>query len=142
MVVVAELDVRLLHLAAPLDVHLVGSVDQDIADRRILEQHFQRTEAEGLIQDFVDETLPLHAVEKRILGVAQAFDHQADLAAKRVPLKIADPGQVQLIDQLAVDQPLKVLEALVRRAVVGDALTLAGPMAAIAAEASDSFGQA
>ena len=126
---------RLLHLAAALDVDLVRPVDEDVADRRVLEQHLQRAEAERLVEHLVDEPLALHAVEQRVFGVAQALDDQADLAAERVALQVADARQVELVDQLAVDEPLELLEALVVLPVRAD-LTAAEPAEprAVAAE--------
>ena len=112
MFVVAELDVGLFQLAAAFDVDLVRAVDQDIADRRVLEQHFQRAEAEGLVEHLVDEALAFHAVEQRVFGVAQAFDDQADFAAQRVAGQVADARQVELVDELAVDDPFEFFEAL------------------------------
>ena len=112
VVVVAELDVGLLHLAAAFDVDLVRPVDQDIADRRVLEQQLQRAEAERLVEHLVDEALALDAVEQRVFGVAQVLDDQADLAAQRVAFQVADARQVELVDQLAVDEALQLLEAL------------------------------
>src|SRR5262249_507585 len=69
-----------------------------------------------LIQHLVDEALALHAVQKRVLGVAQALDHEADLAAERVAGQVADARQVELIDELAVNEPLELFEALARAA--------------------------
>ena len=122
VVVVAELDVALFHLAAAFDVNLLRPVDEDVADRRVLEQHLQRAEAERLVEHFVDEPLALHAVEQRIFRVAQALDDQADFAAERVALQVAHARQVELIDQLAVDEPFeffKALGALARRRPAG-----------------------
>ena len=51
MLVVAEDDVGLLELAFALDVDLVGAVDQDVGDRRILQQQLERAEAEQLVED-------------------------------------------------------------------------------------------
>ena len=57
-----------------------GPVDQDVADLVVLEQQLERAEAEGLVEDLVDEPLALDAVEQRVLGVAQVLDDPADLA--------------------------------------------------------------
>src|SRR5262249_37346029 len=112
VLVVAELDVGLLHLAAALGEDHVRPVDEDVADGRVLEQDLQWAEAERLVEHLVDEALALHAVEQRVLGVAQARDDQADLAAEGVALEVADARQVEAIDELAVDEPLELLEAL------------------------------
>ena len=87
-------------------VDVLRTVDQDVADRRVLQQHFQRTEAEGLVEHFVDQPLALVAVQQRVFGVAEMLDDQADFAAEHVAFQLADPGQVELVDQLAVDARL------------------------------------
>ena len=91
-------------------VDLLRPVDQDIADGRVLEQHLQRAEAERLVEHLVDQPLALHAVEQRVFGVAQVLDDQADFAAQRVAVQVADARQVELVDELAVDEPLEFLE--------------------------------
>ncbi len=91
------------------------AVDQDVADRRVLEQHLERAEAERLVEHLVDEPLALHAVEQRVLGVAQVLDDEADLAAQRVALQVADARQVELVDELAVDAALELLELCIGR---------------------------
>ena len=94
---------RLLHLAAPFHVDALRTVDQDVADRVVLEQHFQRSQAERLVEHLLDQPLAFVAVEQRVFGVAQMLDDQADLAAQHVAFQFADFGQVQLVDELAVD---------------------------------------
>src|SRR5262249_13098861 len=66
-----------------------------------------------------DEALALHAVEQRILGGAQPLHDEADLTLERVALEVADARQVELVDQLAVDEALELLEALHALAVGG-----------------------
>ena len=78
--------------------------------RRVLEQQLQRPEAERLVQHLVDQPLALVAVEQRVFGVAQMFDDQADFAAQHVALQLADSRQVELVDQLAVNAALEILE--------------------------------
>ena len=85
---------------------------ENIADRRILEQDFQRAEAERLIEHFVDEAFAFHAIEQRILGIAQAFDDEANFAAQRIAGQVADARQIELVDELAVDEPFELFEAL------------------------------
>ena len=101
----------LLHLAAALDVDVLRAVDEDVADRRVLQQHFQRPQAERLVEHLVDQPFALVAVQQRVFGVAEMLDDQADLAAEHVAFQFADPRQVELVDQLAVDPLLQGLEA-------------------------------
>jgi hypothetical protein len=108
--VVPELDRALLHLAATFDVDVLRAVDQDVADRRILEDQFQRTETEGLVQNLLDQAFSLVAIEERLLRVAQVLDDQSDFAAKHVPFELANARQVELVDELAVNLPLELVE--------------------------------
>jgi hypothetical protein len=59
---VAETDVGPLHAAEALHVHLVGCVDQDVADRGIGEQRRQRTHADRFVGQFLGEP---HALRLR-----------------------------------------------------------------------------
>ena len=102
--------VGLFHLAAAFDVDVLRPVDQDIADRGVLEQQLERAEAERLVEHFLDQPLALAAVEQRVFGVAEVLDDQADLAAQHVAFQLADARQVELVDELAVDPALEVLE--------------------------------
>src|SRR6267143_713285 len=47
MGIVAELNACPLHLAAALDINILRAVDQNIADRGVLEQELQRAEAKS-----------------------------------------------------------------------------------------------
>ncbi len=115
VVVVAEDNAGLLHLAAALAVDVLRAVDENVADRRVLQQHLQRPEAEGLVEHFAYQPLALVAVQQRVFGVAEVLDNQADFAAKRVALQFAHPRQVELVDQLAVDALLELLEVALFR---------------------------
>ena len=100
----------LFHPAAAFHVNVLGAVDQNIADRLILEQHFERAEAERLVEHFFDQPLALGAIEERFFGVAQVLDHQANLAAQHVALQIAHAREVELVDELVVNPPLELIE--------------------------------
>src|SRR6185295_16939185 len=63
MLLVAELDLRELELALTLDVTLLGTIDHDVADRRVGEQLFERPKAEKLIDQHLLERELLAAVE-------------------------------------------------------------------------------
>jgi len=115
VVVVAEGDVGFLHLAATLNVDALGAVDEDVADGEVLQEDFQRAQAEGLIEHLVDEPFPLVAVQERVFGVAEVLHDQADLATQYVAFQLAHPRQVQLVDKLAVDPLLQLLEAALLR---------------------------
>ena len=110
MRVVAELDARLLHFAAPFHVDVLGSVDEDVADRMVFQQKFERTEPERLVQDLLDQAFPFIAIEERLFRIAQVFDDQADFPAKHFSFQFADLGQIELVYELAVDPPFQLVE--------------------------------
>ena len=63
MLLVAELDLRELQLALLFDVGLVRAVDHDVGDVRVVEQLFERAEAEQLVDQHLFERELLAAVE-------------------------------------------------------------------------------
>ena len=76
---------------------------------------FQRAQAERLVEHLVDQPVALVAVEQRVFAVAEVLDDQADLAAQHVAFQLAHLGQVELVDQLAVDPLLEFFEAALFR---------------------------
>ena len=50
---------RLFQPALALDVHLVVAVDEDVGDRRIRQQRFQRAKTEDLVEHVEDQRIPL-----------------------------------------------------------------------------------
>ncbi len=113
MIVVAEGDFRLLDSAVLFDEDVLGAVDHDVGHAFFLQQDFERAEAERFVQHFFDQSLALGAIEQRVFGVAQVLDDEANLAAERISLEVADLRQVEFVDQLAVNQPLERLEITV-----------------------------
>ena len=92
-------------LAATFDVDVLRAVDQDVADRRVLEQQFQRAEAERFVEHFFDQALALVAIEQRVFGVAQMLDDQANFAAEHFAFHVTNAAQVELVDQFGVYAP-------------------------------------
>ena len=113
VVVVAELDVGFLHLPVPLDIDVLGTVDQDVGDLAILQQHLQRAQAKRLVQHLVDQPFALAAIQQRVFGVAEMLDDQADFAPQRIALQLAHLVQIELVDKLAVNPSLQIFEFLV-----------------------------
>ena len=67
----------------------------------------------------LDQPLALVAVQQRVFGVAEVLDDQADFAAQRVAFQLADPRQVELVDELAVDALLDDIEIGIVGRIVG-----------------------
>ena len=82
------------------DVDVLRTVDHDFADRRLLEQHFQRAEAEGLVEHFLDQAIAFVAIEVRVFGVAEVLDDQPNLAAQHVAFQLADRDRSSLSTSL------------------------------------------
>ena len=58
----------------------------------------------------LDQLLAFRAVQQRVFAVAKMFDDEADFAAEDLALQLAHLGQVELVDQLAVDPLLEFFE--------------------------------
>ena len=58
----------------------------------------------------LDQLLALVAVQQRVFAVAEVLDDQADFAAEDLAFQLAHLGQVELVDQLAVDPLLQFFQ--------------------------------
>ena len=90
-------------------VDVLRTVDEDVADRRVLEQHFQGPRPNVSSSTSLDQPLALVAVQQGVFGVAEVLDHQANFAAERVAFQLAHPREIELIDELAVDALFELL---------------------------------
>ncbi len=109
MLVIAEDDLRLLDFSVLLDINVFRSVDHDVADLVVLQEQLERPESERLVEDLVDQTLPLVAIQERVLGVAELLDQAPDFVAQRLGIDLADPLNIEAIDQSHVDVTLEHL---------------------------------
>ena len=80
MFVVLELNRRAPQSAAAFDVDLLIVVDQDVRDGRIFHQRFQRAEAEHLVQDLLDDAVPLRQRHRDVLLKQELLDGAANFA--------------------------------------------------------------
>ena len=100
-----------VELAFALDVHLVVAIDEDVRDRRIAQQHLERTEAKQLVEDVGDQRFALEEAQRR--RRALALDHADDQAADlRFRILAAHPRQaieIQPVQQLLVDAAFQIL---------------------------------
>ena len=96
-------------LAAPLDVDLMRSVDQDVRDGRVPKQRLQRAEPHHLVFNAFNDSFPLLDAERR-----GSFGHQAmaDVPNMRPRLLFGqrvNEGQVHDVEQTAMDLLLPLL---------------------------------
>jgi hypothetical protein len=76
---VLEANLGDLETTAAFHVYARMGVDQDIRDRRILQQRFERTEAKQFVEELVDELVRLRRRQQALLLVQEGGDRAADL---------------------------------------------------------------
>ena len=81
MSIVSKLHLGLLNPASTFDENVFGPVDHDVTDAGVLQQKFKRTETKRFVQNLLDQTIPLAAVQHRAFAVAKVFDDHADFAS-------------------------------------------------------------
>ena len=91
-------------------------VHQDVGDLGILDQRLQRSQAEDLVQHLADQRLTLVEVERDHLLGDQVVDHLPDRLDDLVPAHPVQTGEVEPLDQPAVDPALDLLEVMRCRA--------------------------
>ena len=101
--VIAEGDIGALDAAIFLNEHIFRSVDHDVCDAFFLEKDFERSEAEGFIEHFFDESFAFGAVEEWVFGIAEMFDNNADFAAEGITFKFGDSIEVEFFDEFSVN---------------------------------------
>ena len=98
------------------------AVDQDVGDRRVLEQRLERPEAEQLVEDVADQLLALGMVERVVLLGQLLGDDVADFGLDLLARHLVERLQVDEVEQplVKLDLELGMLVALGERAGVAD----------------------
>ena len=103
MLVVGKADVGFFEQAGSLNIDVLSSVNEDIRDRRVVQERLERTEPEQLIEDFTNELLAFSHGERRLL----ALEHSAHDLTDSLPfdpfLETLHALQVDLFEQFCVD---------------------------------------
>ena len=81
---ILETDIGFHHPSGALDVDVIETVDQDVADAGVLEQRLERTQAEHFVQDLLDDALALGQRHRDAFVPHQPLHHPADLDADSV----------------------------------------------------------
>jgi len=89
-------------LAGPLNVDTVEPVYQDVRDARVLEQRFQRTQPEDLVQNLARQPLSFREAEWNRLAVYRVADQDQYFFACGFAVRAAELFQVEAIQNLAV----------------------------------------
>ena len=115
LAVVAEADVRLLHLAVHFDEDPAGAVDHDVGDVVARQQRLERAVAEHVVADVLEQLLLLGDRHHHVLHRDDVVDDVADFLARLVDVHLGQLRQVDRVDQRAEDLRLQVV-VLVRLA--------------------------
>src|SRR2546425_2254284 len=109
VLVIAEDDRRRLEPAESLDVDLTRGVDQDVGDVRVAQERLDRPEAVDLVQDLLAEPFAVTHAEGDRLLLDEHGDRALQLRGGLVHLDARQVGQVNAVEQLAMDAELQVL---------------------------------
>ena len=113
--VVAEPDGGLLELARSLHVHLLGAVDEDVADRRVAEQRLDRPQAEHLVPDVAQEAVALVLGECDSLLGEDPLGGRHHLLAVLLLGHVVALGEVEDVEEPVVNAGLELLVLAVPR---------------------------
>ncbi len=133
--VALEPDIGALEPTVPLHVDRVGRVHQDVGDGRVFHEGLERPQPEDLVQDLQDQLVPLLHVQRDRLGRQQLPDQAADRLHDGVAVEAIEVGQIESLEEPAMDVALDVLQITVLHPVRapsrpgrrGGALTLLRP---------------
>src|SRR5574337_698577 len=110
--VVAEAHARELDLAADLDEAASRSVDHDVGDVVARQQGFERTEAEDVVADVVEQILLLGDRQHKVLDRDDFVDDVADFFARGVRIELGEGGEIYRVDELAKNLGLGLIIAV------------------------------
>src|SRR5262245_16903920 len=101
MASIAKGNVSLLQPSFALDVDLIEPVDQDVGDRPIGEERFERTQTEQLVENLDDECLALRIAERclGLLTLQHSRDQGTQLRLCLLAPYFGEAVQVQLVQQ-------------------------------------------
>src|SRR5580704_20580 len=102
MCFVPEPDVSALHFSEPLNKAELVGVDQDVANRRVLEQGLDRTESDHFGDHFVAEDGKLFLVERDTLRADIIGDIRVHLSMQLLWRKFLQQSEVELVDDAAM----------------------------------------
>ncbi len=105
----AKRTLRLLHLAADLDVGRGRAVDHDVGDVVARQQRLERAVAEHVVADVLEQLLLLGNRHHHVLDLDDLADDVADLLARRRRLELGELGQIDGVDQRVEDGRLDVV---------------------------------
>src|SRR5690606_26382451 len=109
VLIVTEADVRFLHLAIDLDIDPLGAVHHDVRNIVAREQRFQRTEAQNVVADVLEQLFLLGDRHHEILDRDDVGDDVADFLACALGIELCKLRKIDRVDQRGKDLALGVV---------------------------------
>ena len=103
---------RLRAVPFALDVDLIEAVHQDVGDRRVAQQRFERTETEQLVEDVGDQALALEEAERRRVALSRSSmpTISARISGSASSRLISrEPLEIEPVQQILMDAALELL---------------------------------
>ncbi len=119
MLLVLEAHRQRLEHAAALDVDAFMTVDQDVADARVLEQRLERTQAGHFVENFRDEIGEFLRVERQPLDQHVLRDQLLDVVADFVLRQLFQRRKIDFLDQPAMQAHLGVEQLVAEQRIGG-----------------------
>ena len=126
VLIVLELDLGGVELAALLDVNLVMPVDQDVGDFIVPQQRLERPQSQQLVFDLFYKMILVGVGEQPALVVKNRRDSLGHFLRGQHRLEAFEPGHVQRLEQPVVNRQFELLKALGLRVLNS---SLGGPIA-------------
>ena len=96
---IAELRACFFQLAMSFDVDIERSIDQDVGDRFILEQRFERTESNHIVGQFGGERCFLDLVEPGFFFGRNCGDEERDFCPQSLPWHVVGHDRIDALHQ-------------------------------------------
>ena len=90
--------------------HRLGPVDHDVRDFGVAKQWLQRSETKNVVEDLLNQTLPLHAVERQLPSLHALSERLAEPLRQLLARGVANLLEVERLDELVVQLTLDLGE--------------------------------
>ncbi len=104
-----------LQLAIPLHVHVLVGIHDDVADGRVAQQRFERSQSEHFVDEFAKQHIAFAQAQRRIFLGEQLADERADLALGAGAVGIGKRFEVEPVQQLSMDDRFELDVVRTRR---------------------------
>ena len=101
-----------MQLAALFDVDLVVAVDEDVGDFVVAEQRLERTQAEQLVLEFLDQAAAVGVGQQAAVFIEDVVDGGGDLAGDHRGLEGLELGDIDGFEQFVVNLDLQSARAV------------------------------